>query len=813
MGFSPLFKKWFRDDSILVPGESLANSGVSQLTHPAFRGVTVRGDDFATEKRGQSLTGPTLDGTVTCWGSDADDRCDAPWDTTFKQISAGEGHTCGIKSDGTLACWGADGSGQATVPEEVETEMFVQISAGWAHNCGIKADGTLYCWGANSSGQATVPEAEETGTFRQVSAGFLHTCAIRSDNSLVCWGYNGYGQAPDDIDGVFVQVSTGEKHTCGLTIDGELVCWGDDYYGQSSPYYDTYTQVSAGGEFTCAVETDGDISCWGRDNYDQIYPTDTSAPYNFSRVSAGSLKTYALLADGTAAGWGYNVFLPGGTFSQINAESDTACAIGTDGTLTCWGNNDYGKANPPAGEFTQVFVGLNHVCAIASDGTASCWGRNDQGQAGPPAGETFSQLGLGWDFTCGIKSDGTLACWGANSFNVVSNAPAGTYTQIATTWCNVCVLATNGTVRCWGRGQQGESTPPSGTFTQISGAYATQCGIRSSGTLACWGDWTYYKTTVPAGTFRQINTGNDHICAIRSNGTLACWGRNVIGEAPRLSITPTSLPTVNINTAYSQTLTASDGAAPYTFQRVAGSLPSGITLSMGGLLHGTPTSGGTFAFTVRVRDSFTIPLEIEQTYTLKINRLPVASGQTVSTPEDTPRAITLVATDADGDPLSWTLGTPGHGTLSGTAPNLTYTPNANWFGTDTFTFQVNDGMTSSNTATVTVNVGAVNDAPVAPALGDIQFRVDKANAAVIPAFVDVDGDPLTYAAALDGGAALPAWLNFNGATRTFSGVPTEADMGDYVIRVTASDGDLSASTIFTLRVTDEYEIFLPLVLR
>jgi hypothetical protein len=60
MGFSPLFKKWFRDDSILVPGESLANSGVSQLTHPAFRGVTVRGDDFATEKRGQSLTGPTL---------------------------------------------------------------------------------------------------------------------------------------------------------------------------------------------------------------------------------------------------------------------------------------------------------------------------------------------------------------------------------------------------------------------------------------------------------------------------------------------------------------------------------------------------------------------------------------------------------------------------------------------------------------------------------------------------------------------------------------------------------------------------------
>jgi hypothetical protein len=55
---------------------------------------------------------------------------------------------------------------------------------------------------------------------------------------------------------------------------------------------------------------------------------------------------------------------------------------------------------------------------------------------------------------------------------------------------------------------------------------------------------------------------------------------------------------------------------------------------------------------------------------------------------------------------------PAHGTLSGTAPNLTYTPSTNYSGTDSFTFQANDGTTNSPTATVSISVTAATPATV-----------------------------------------------------------------------------------------------------
>src|SRR5881628_1325195 len=78
------------------------------------------------------------------------------------------------------------------------------------------------------------------------------------------------------------------------------------------------------------------------------------------------------------------------------------------------------------------------------------------------------------------------------------------------------------------------------------------------------------------------------------------------------------------------------------------------------------------------------------------------------------KGITLSATDAEGSPLTYAIGTgPAHGTLSGPAPALTYTPAANYNGPDSFTYKANDGTVDSNLATVSITVTAVNDAPVA----------------------------------------------------------------------------------------------------
>ncbi|PYR56190.1 MAG: hypothetical protein DMF91_22500, partial [Acidobacteria bacterium] len=75
-----------------------------------------------------------------------------------------------------------------------------------------------------------------------------------------------------------------------------------------------------------------------------------------------------------------------------------------------------------------------------------------------------------------------------------------------------------------------------------------------------------------------------------------------------------------------------------------------------------------------------------------VNDAPVASNQAVVTDEDTAKAITLGASDVEGSALTYTIGTgPTHGTLSGIAPALTYTPAANYNGPDNFTFRANDG--------------------------------------------------------------------------------------------------------------------------
>jgi hypothetical protein len=81
----------------------------------------------------------------------------------------------------------------------------------------------------------------------------------------------------------------------------------------------------------------------------------------------------------------------------------------------------------------------------------------------------------------------------------------------------------------------------------------------------------------------------------------------------------------------------------------------------------------------------------------------------VNTNEDNAVSITLTATDIEGDPLTYSIvGSPTHGTLSGSAPTLTYTPDTDYNGPDSFTFKANDGILDSNTATVTIIVEPVN---------------------------------------------------------------------------------------------------------
>ncbi|MCL5256307.1 MAG: Ig-like domain-containing protein [Chloroflexi bacterium] len=92
-----------------------------------------------------------------------------------------------------------------------------------------------------------------------------------------------------------------------------------------------------------------------------------------------------------------------------------------------------------------------------------------------------------------------------------------------------------------------------------------------------------------------------------------------------------------------------------------------------------------------------------------LNTAPVANPVSVATNQGTPVTITLDATDADGDPLTYSVVSgPSHGTLSAiTGDQVTYTPSAGYYGSDSFTYKANDGKADSNTATVSITVNQV----------------------------------------------------------------------------------------------------------
>jgi large repetitive protein len=118
-------------------------------------------------------------------------------------------------------------------------------------------------------------------------------------------------------------------------------------------------------------------------------------------------------------------------------------------------------------------------------------------------------------------------------------------------------------------------------------------------------------------------------------------------------------------------------------------------------------------------------------------------GEAIITEEDTPVSITLIGNDPDGDKLTYNVVTdPSHGSLGGTAPKLTYTPEQDFNGTDSFTFTINDGTADSVPTTVIIVVTAVNDSPKA---NDTRVTTQEdTNVSITLTGCDPDGDTLVY---------------------------------------------------------------------
>ena len=298
--------------------------------------------------------GPTLMPTPTTGSTTTPTPTPTPTSTPtltpeplrLKAISAGSGHTCGIRLDGTPVCWGADAGTGKTIPPE--GERLVSISNGQTHACGLREDGTLVCWGRNHNLEPW-PEGEK---FTSLSVGTAHTCLLLLDGTPVCRGWNSFGQATPPKGEKFISISSGYQTTCGLRSDGIVICWGFDWYNSSRSWFQPFGDLRFKAIApTCGLRHDDTLVCIGENLY-----TAHAQPRNSEKFASIS---------------GY-------------------CGLRLDGTHICWWWENFkcqGECvRPPAEseEFASISTGAQHACALREDGTPVCWGRNIEGQATPP---------------------------------------------------------------------------------------------------------------------------------------------------------------------------------------------------------------------------------------------------------------------------------------------------------------------------------------------------------------------------------------------------------------------------------------------
>jgi Bacterial Ig domain len=183
---------------------------------------------------------------------------------------------------------------------------------------------------------------------------------------------------------------------------------------------------------------------------------------------------------------------------------------------------------------------------------------------------------------------------------------------------------------------------------------------------------------------------------------------------------------------------------------------------------------------------------------IPVNDAPTATGDSTTTNEDTPGGVDVLANDSDldGDPISLVGATNGaNGSVICAASICTYTPNANFNGTDSFAYTITDTGGLTSTATVNVAVNPVNDPPNAANDSLTTHQGVAGTVDVLANDSDIDGGPLAIIGSTDGGGGT---VGCSGSSCTYT--PNAGFSGSDGFTYTIGDG-LGGTATGTVTVT------------
>ncbi|WP_395731929.1 putative Ig domain-containing protein [Prosthecobacter sp.] len=328
-----------------------------------------------------------------------------------------------------------------------------------------------------------------------------------------------------------------------------------------------------------------------------------------------------------------------------------------------------------------------------------------------------------------------------------------------------------------------------------SGGAAAYTFSLAGGSLPAWA--TLSPSGVLSGTPTSTTAATFTVRATDANGCTGTLSYTITPVCPTVTITPAALAQGTVGTAYSQTLAATGGTAPYSaWTVIAGTLPAGLSLNAAtGVLSGTPTATASPATTITVRVNDANGCQGTRSITLQVCPVITLSPTTVTTPVIGVAYSQSLSASSGTSPYSFTLASgslPAWATLS-SAGVITGTP-AN--GTPaTFSVRATDanGCTGTASYTLAPNCPTISLTPTTTA----QATVGSAYSQTLTA----SGGTAPYSTWTVTSGTLPAGLTLNASTGVISGTPTTSNAAGVSVSIRTTDANGCQGTqVITVQV-------------